>query len=221
MDYPDYNPAIDTPPLADEEIDALDALLQALPGEAAMNVEGLDGYLTALLLGPHPPSAMKSAAWLPLVWGGDGEGSAPFPSQKQRKRATMLVLRHLRAIDRQLQNAAAAWEPIFSIAETADAELVDAEDWCIGFLQAVAMDPEAWAPLFDDAEIGPALVPVALLGADESGLGEADLARLADPAQRDALSRAIVDAVLRLQARRAAAQMQEPAAGAGSCGSTA
>ena len=201
MDYPDYNPEYDTPPLSDAELDALDALLQALPGESAMNVEGLDGYLTALLVGPPLLARLKSADWLPVVWGGDGMGAAPFTSQKQRKRAAMLVLRHLHAIDQQLRTDAEAWEPVFSIAETPEREIVDAEDWCVGFLQAVALDPEAWAPLFDDAELGPALVPIALLGGDDSQLSQADAARLADPEQRDALSRAVVDAVLRLQAR--------------------
>ena len=203
MDYPDYNPDYDTPPLSDAELDDLDTLLQALPAEGAMNVEGLDGYLTALLVGPPSLARLKTADWLPGVWGGDGEGAAPFTSQKQRKRATTLVLRHLHAIQQQLRSDAEAWEPVFSIAETAEREFVDAEDWCIGFLQAVALDADAWAPLFDDPELGPALVPIALLGGDDSQLGTADAARLADPEQRDALSRAVVDAVLRLHARAA------------------
>lgn len=204
MDYPDYNPSIDPPPLSDDELEALDQLLQALPGEAAMNVEGLDGYLTALLVGPQLLQRFKSADWMPAVWGGDGAGSAPFASQKQRKRAALLVLRHLRAIDLQLSQAPAAWEPVFSIAETPAGELlVDAEDWCIGFLQAVALDPQAWAPLFDDAELGAALVPLALLGGDDGELSTADRERLEDPLQRDALSRAVVDAVLVLKARGA------------------
>ena len=201
MDYPDYNPALDSPPLSDEELDSLDQLLQALPGDTAMNIEGLDGYLTALVVGPPLLQRLKSADWLPVVWGGDGSGSAPFASQKQRKRAAVLVLRHLHAIHQQLQRDADAWEPVFSVAETPDGELVDAEDWCIGFLQAVALDSEAWAPLFDDATLGPALVPIALLGGDDSTLADADRQRLADPAERDALSRAVADAVPLLQAR--------------------
>ena len=40
---------------------------------------------------------------------------------------------------------APGWEPVFSIAEVDGDELVDAEDWCIGFLQAMDLAPEAWA----------------------------------------------------------------------------
>lgn len=202
MDYPDYDPRLDTPPLSEAELDELDTLLQALPGEAVMNVEGLDGYLTALLVGPPLLARLKTADWLPGIWGGDGDGTAPFASQKKRKRTAILVLRHLHGIEVQLRDDAAGWEPVFSIAETPQRDYVDAEDWCVGFLQAVALDPEAWSPLFDDADLGPALVPIALLGGDDSDLPEAAAARLADPAQRDALSRAVVDAVLLLRERR-------------------
>jgi uncharacterized protein len=92
---------------------------------------------------------------------------------------------------------------VFSIAETTQGELlVDAEDWCIGFLQGVELDPAAWSPFFDDGELGAALVPLALLGGDDSELDASDRARLEDPVQRDALSRAVVDTVLMMQARR-------------------
>ena len=198
MDYPDYNPALDELPLSDEELSALDALLQALPAEAAMNVEALDGYLTALLVGPDGLAGLKSADWLPAVWGGDGADGAPFASNKARKRATTLVLRHLRSIDGQLRDLAEhpeRWQPVFSVAEDGDEELVDAEDWCAGFLQAVPLAPEAWGALFDDAALGPALVPLALLGGDEAQLAPADAERLADPRWRDELSRAAMDAV--------------------------
>ena len=198
MDYPDYNPALDDAPLSDEELSALDALLQALPTDAAMNIEALDGYLTALLVGPDGLAARKSADWLPAVWGGDGADGAPFASNKARKRATTLVLRHLRSIDGQLRDLELhpeRWQPVFSVAEDGDEELVDAEDWCAGFLQAVPLAPDEWGALFDDAELGPALVPFALLGGDEAQLAPADAERLADPRWRDELSRAAMDAV--------------------------
>lgn len=206
MQYPDYKPALESPPLSDEELQALDALLGGLDTDDAMNVEALDGYLTALLLAPVPAAALKGADWLPDVWGGDGqgEGDAPFASGKQKKRAIVLVLRHLRAIDQALQHTPDRWEPVFSVAEDGDREFADAEDWCIGFLQAAAMDAEGWGRLFDDPVLGPLLLPIALLGGDDSTLSPADAERLADPEQRDELSRAIPDTVLALAARERA-----------------
>lgn len=203
MDYPDYRPELDQSPLTDEELQALDELLCDLPDEGAMNIEALDGYLTALVVGPRPASERRTAEWLPAVWGGDGEDGAPFASGRQRKRATVLVLRHLHSIHTALHERPDDWEPIFSVAETEDGGRADAEDWCAGFLQAVGLDAAAWEPLFDDPELGPALVPIALLGGDEASLAPSDRERLADVEERDALSRAVFDAVLLLQERKA------------------
>ena len=212
VDYPDYDPRLDTPPLSDEELLALDDLLARLPGEAAMNVEAVDGCLTALLLGPARALHHPSSTWMPLIWGSAPGATprgttAPFSSAKQRKRVALLVLRHLHAIDRTLARGEPHWQPVFSVAEGAGADgadLADAEDWCAGFLHGVALDDAAWAPLFDDPALGPLLQPLVLLGAEESALAPQDAARLADPQQRDAASRAVIDAVLALQQRRQA-----------------
>ena len=201
MEYPDYNPQIDNAPLTDEELEALDELLQAVPTEGSMNIEGMDGYLTGLLVGAPVFGRLRSADWLPAVWGGDGPNGEPFESNRQRKRATVLVLRHLHSIACQLRDQPDEWQPIFSVAETEEGELVDAEDWCIGFLQAVALSPDEWGAIFDDEELGAALVPIALLGGDDSELSEADREGLADPVQRDALSRAVMDGVMLLYRR--------------------
>lgn len=225
MDLPTYDPALATSALSDTELDALDGLLAGLGLETAMNAEALDGYLTALAVGPVPVAGRPGAEWLPRIWGdADGrtrqDAAAPFPSAKQRKRAVLLVLRHLHALRGALARSAAgepeAWEPVVSVAETeAGDEFVDAEDWCAGFLEAVALDAPSWASWFDDAELGPALVPVALLGGDPDALAAADRERLADPRERDALSRAALDAVPLLWARAAAAATLSAAASRG------
>ena len=80
VDYPRYDPASPVTPLTAAELDALDALLQALPADGAMTLDGLDGYLTALLVGPPALLATwPTADWLPLVWGGDGEAGPAGP----------------------------------------------------------------------------------------------------------------------------------------------
>ena len=198
MRSPDYQSTLDAPPLSDDALAALDALLAEAGGDAAMNVEMVDGYFTALLLAPTPVAQRPADDWMPSVWGG-GE---PFGSSKQRKRAIVLLLRHLHAIDLALRGDAEHWEPVFSVAETPDGdELADAEDWCIGFLQATTLDPEGWGALFDDSILGPLLLPVGLLGGDDGQLEPADAERLADPAHRDALSRSLPDTVLALAQR--------------------
>lgn len=207
MEYPRYNPASDHLPLSDDELNLLDDSLARLPSDAALNIEALDGYLSALLLSPQSLPDLPGAAWLPTVWGGDGEdGVAPFASGKQRKKLSLLVLRHLHSIAWQLGQRPEGWEPIFSVAEQEDgAELVDAEDWCVGFMLAVDLAPEAWAPLFERAKTAAALAPIALLGGDESQLAPEERERLGDPQWRDTLSREIPESVLTLWTLRGAA----------------
>jgi hypothetical protein len=109
MDYPRYDPASPITPLTAAELDGLDQLLQALPAEACMSLDGTDGFLTALQVGPaHLLATLETAEWLPLVWGGDGPGGAeeatPFASKRQRKATVVLLLRHLRHLADQLDH---------------------------------------------------------------------------------------------------------------------
>ncbi|MFT7721606.1 MAG: UPF0149 family protein [Roseateles sp.] len=202
MNYPHYRPESDDRPLSDEELNDLDELLAALPADATMNIEALDGYLAGLLLTPGRALAdLPGEAWLPEVWGGDGDADpAPFASGKQRKKVVMLVLRHLHSIATAWQRAPQAWEPIFSFAdgEDEDTEYADAEDWAAGFLMAVDLAPAAWAPWFEDAATAALLAPIAALGSPDGALAEGSAEA------RDEASRAIPDAMLALWARRQA-----------------
>lgn len=190
MSTPAYDPNSDLLPLDDAELDQLDTLLAALP--EAMNVEALDGYLTALLLAPQPLASLAGDDWLPIVWG----GGDPFPSGKQRKKVQLLVLRHARALDAQLRNP--AWEPLFSVIEQDGQEFIDAEDWCTGFMIGTDLDADGWAPRFDDPERGALLAPIELLGGDESQQDAEALASLDDPAVRDQLAREVHQGVAEL-----------------------
>ncbi|MEO8297049.1 MAG: UPF0149 family protein [Burkholderiales bacterium] len=192
MNLPQYNPALATAPLTDEEQDELETSLDQLGLDAAMNLEALDGYCCALLLAAALPAA---EAWLPPVWGFDApppEGSsAPFASGKQLKRCAQSVLRHLADVDRRLKADAEGYEPLFGIAQLDDEDatfVADAEAWCIGFLQGASLQPAFWDPLFEDATCGQALAPITLFAADPAELTDDERAMLDDIGQRDALS---------------------------------
>ncbi len=220
MNYPQYNPQTAVLPLTEAELHGLDSLLQSLPAEAVMSLDGVDGFFTAMLVGPPQWLAKAPTAdWLPWVWGGDGplgmDEAAPFASKRQRKDTVVLLLRHLRHLHQQLLAAPEDWEPIFSVAEQGPDEWVDARDWCAGFLQAVDLSPRDWEATWDDPAMGPALAPLLLLGGgleanelahDEAeGLDADTMAEdLNDPSVCDSLSRAVPDAVLRLLAQREA-----------------
>lgn len=192
MKHPQYNPDLDNPPLSEDELEELERTLDGLTHDEAMDLECLDGYLTALLLLDGLPD---TDTWIPPIWGG---GAAPFASGKQTKHFVQLVLRHMAAIDRQMKADVEAVEPIFSFAAVDGEELVDAELWCIGFLQATSLQPERWDPLFDDPGLGDALAPIVLLGIDPDQLSSAQQALLTSAEGRDALSRQVPDAIVEI-----------------------
>ena len=199
VQYPNYDPQSPLTPLTAEELATLDALLQDLPSDTAMSLDGFDGYLTALAIGPAALLSMPSADWLPLIWGGDTQGpddAAPFPTKRQRKNTVVMSLRHLRHLNHVLREQVDDWEPIFSVAESGPDEFADAREWCMGFLQAVDLMPEVWGEVWADAELNPLLV----LGGGLQGTPAVEDAELDldDPVQCDELSRAVPDAVLRL-----------------------
>lgn len=205
MHYPTYDPQSPVTPLAPEEVAALDMLLQRLPADGAMSLDGFDGFLSAFAMGPAALRALPTAEWLPLIWGGDTAGTddaAPFATKRQRKNTVLFALRHLRHISHVLQQTPDDWEPIFSIAEQGPDEWADAREWCMGFLQAVDLLPSAWDGLWAAPEVAPLLK----LGGGLEGVEQPDSgADMDDPATCDELSRAVPDAVLHLMAALAEA----------------
>lgn len=212
VQYPAYDPQSSVTPLSPEEMQSLDLLLQRLDTEEVMSLDGMDGYLTALAIGPAALRALPTGDWLPAIWGGDsdsnsdsGDEAAPFNSKRQRKNTVVLALRHLRHLQQQLHQSPDDWEPIFSIAEKGDEEWADAREWCMGFLQAVDLLPSAWGSVWTAPPLAGVLRPLLLLG---GGLDDAPLERLApgpgedtsDLAGCDAMSRAVPEAVLQLMA---------------------
>lgn len=208
MKFPQYNPELDNPDLNEAELDQLENLLNAVPSDSAMDVEGLDGYLTALLLAPELPSADD---WVPRIWGGQAGEDPPFSSGKQAKRVAQLALRHLASIDRRLRADVETLEPFFGIAERDDADgtegldpddpfWIDAGQWSAGFLLATELLPQYWEPLFDDPEWAELLAPLIQLGGEEVP---------EDLVQLDALSRQVPDLITALWEHRATVGAQQ------------
>ncbi len=205
MDYPRYDPSSAVTPLSPAELDALDRLLQALPADGAMSLDGVDGFLTALLVGPPALLAdLATADWLPWVWGGDAEGgneaAEPFASKRQRKATVVQLLRHLRHLQHQLDTALAEWEPVFSVAEKGPDEFVDARDWCAGFLQAVDLQPSAWDAAWGHPTLADAVAPLLALGGGLDGVESPEAPADDDLGGLDEASRAVPDAALVLRA---------------------
>jgi len=145
--------------LSPAELDELDNFL-ASPEleERSMDVSMLEGYLTAIVIGPQ---VVMPSHWLPWVWDrAEGQAEADFDSLDQANRIMNLLMRFMNGIARSFMDDPASFEPIYW------REVHwGAAEWCEGFLLGTQFNDDAWGLLW----IGkPQLAtPFLRLGTDE------------------------------------------------------
>jgi len=147
-------------PLSDDELDELDRFLMSdATGEESMDIAMLDGFLTALAIGPNtlPPSR-----WMPVIWGGE----MTWESEAQAKRMMSLVFRHANDILFTLRGYPDDFEPLLYEREHEGRKIPIIDEWCIGFVQGMALDEEAWRPLLDTEEGEDMVFPIMLYGTE-------------------------------------------------------
>jgi uncharacterized protein len=161
-------------PLSAAELDELEAfLMSGAASDKGMDIVTLDGFLTALVVGPElvPPSL-----WLPAVWGGTNE--PVFESPEQAERMIGLVLRRMNTINEMFGENSSGFEPLHYARETGDQTHRLADDWCFGFMRAIDLAGDAWEPFFDDETNRVLLLPILMLGTEE---GQDEIEAAADP----------------------------------------
>lgn len=137
--------------LSGDRIDRLADLLErrAVPFKG-LNLEALDGFLSALALSPEP---VPMEEWTPVVWG----GKAPrWADGDERREVQALLEEHLALATRRVCHegdelpghlAPLLWLPEHPDAPQPD-ELDLGSDWAGGFLEAVALREAAWDAWF-------------------------------------------------------------------------
>ena len=147
-----------TGPLADEELDELgDFLMSAATGDDSMDISMLDGFLTALAVGPN---TLPPGRWMPLVWGDD----MAWESQQQAERMMSLVFRHANDILFYLRENPETFEPLLYEREHEGKLIPVIDEWCAGFVRGMALDEASWRPLIESDEGEEMLYPILLFG---------------------------------------------------------
>lgn len=162
--------------LSDQEFDELDRfLMSAHCSDETMAMDALNGYLTAIAIGPVviPPEQ-----WVPRIWGPSPQDAPKFRDAQQRARIHELLARALEDIRVTFEVAPKDFEPLFSVQKFKGQELLDAEAWCWGFLEAISLNEAAWQPLRESSQ-AILLRAIDLLGAEE--IDEAQLVLVDDP----------------------------------------
>ena len=179
-------------PLAEaEQVELERFLISDATSDETMVFSALDGYLTAILVGP---TTLTMSQWYPGIWG-DKEDDAPhFETAEQAQHIMDLIMRHYNGIVWSLLHDPDAFEPLFDYVTFPDdaREYLDGEAWAYGFMQGLELCRRDWAPLFADPRGPEWLTPIRLLGADVS---EEDSALVRTPEQREAIAARIPTSV--------------------------
>jgi uncharacterized protein len=194
-------------PLSDAEFEQLESFLMSEDTpEECMDISMLDGFLTALVLGPE---TVLPSEWLALVWGGN-EGPQ-FSSLEQANQILQLVMRHMNGIILGLMAEPQEFAPVFYERRDEQGRLCTLpEEWCTGFMQGVALRHQAWQPILEDDEAAELLIPIQLFGTDKGHEWMESVPDRDDHDEREKLIAQIGDCVVALYAYWQPARMKQP-----------
>lgn len=152
-------------PLSETELDELDDFLMSnATGEDAMDLSMLDGFLTALAIGPHTVPADE---WLPMVWG----RPVRWPGTAVAEHMTGLVLRHANHLSDHLRHEPDLFEPMLLEREVDGKAIPIIDEWCTGFMKGIELDAASWQ-FFRETEEGTELLHPFWLYGTEAGWDE-------------------------------------------------
>ena len=145
------------PPHADLELLDTYLMSEAAPA-SSMGLSDLDGFLTALAIGPAP---VKPSEWLPLVWGNE---EPDFDTVKQADAVLGAIMARYTEIGHRVATDPDKLDPVFL--EGDDADIV-VTDWAAGFMDAVILHAKAWEPILENDEGRALMLPIMVLGSEE------------------------------------------------------
>ena len=155
--------------LSDDEINELEAFLASdkVPPDC-MDLSILDGFFTALLIGPN---LILPSQWLPVVWGETEQNTVRFESNDQAQRMVELLMRYYNERADDLHPDNDLFDPLFYYGSKEGKEYTMLELWCTGFMQGVQFDAKGWDSLMQSENDAALLTPMLLFGT-ESGVEE-------------------------------------------------
>lgn len=147
--------------LTDDDLGFLNhILLQYGNDNSVLDVSELDGFLTAIVSGPH---AIMPSQWFPALWGGAGN-EPQWQDQTQMHRFVSLVMQHMNNIVDMLMFAPAEYEALFNQNMQSKEEILIVEEWCFGYIRGVLLGN--WPVL--PADMQQHLNAIALHGKEEN-----------------------------------------------------
>jgi uncharacterized protein len=166
-------------PLSLEELGQLESFLLSdlMPEDSLSSIEMVDGYMTALIIGPDvvPPEI-----WIPYIWNEEKSDVPCFSSEAEADMIQELLVRHMNTITLQFLNEPDEFLPLyetFSYSDEQEKELA-VENWALGFTMGMELTHKSWSPLFEDEDTGMLAMPMLILSKltdDYNSLSEKDI----------------------------------------------
>lgn len=146
--------------LTDDSLDRLDSfLISDRVADDCMELSTLDGFLTAVAIGPE---LVKPSEWWPKVW---GDQEPEWSTPKEAEEIFQIIVMRYNEILRTVSAGESFFDPLFL--ESADGEIVVADDWAIGFMAGVSLRRAAWEPLFAATKQFAYIAPIVALSIDD------------------------------------------------------
>lgn len=150
-----------TDALNDDELDYLDDLLQNYGNDnSILDVNELDGFMTALVLSP---ADVPMTQWYPAIWGG-AQHEPELDSEEEADQVDELLTRMHDSLREQLAQAPDEFTALFYEGDYEGRTITVVEEWCFGFMRGVQL--AAWPAL--DADQGKWLDAIALHGDEKN-----------------------------------------------------
>lgn len=146
-------------PLLDQELDKLAAFLAGCGAGRAMNVEELDGFFCALVMGPE---LIMPSEYLPIVLGGGGDAGPSFASLEEANTVMQLLMRHWNTI----ATAVECGELYLPVMLKEESGSLQGRRWATGFMRGVSLRRASWSGLVQDEKENGSLFAIALLSGD-------------------------------------------------------
>ena len=113
----------------------------------------MDGYLTALIIGPD---LIMPSEWMADLWA----GRPAFDDTEEARMVTGTLMDHYNGIIRQLDGPPESYRPLYLPEDSSQPATIEhAAEWSQGFWRVIRRYP-GWRPLIEDKDARHLLVPI-------------------------------------------------------------
>ncbi len=170
--------------LIQDELELLEGFfLSELPPEGSLSsLEMVDGYMTALVVGP---GVVEPDLWLPFIWDQEDHAVPAFSSADDAAMIEGLLLRYMNSIALQFNDDPDGFFPIYELFDYGDEEeeMLAIQEWAVGFMVGMEMKHDSWKPLFANESNGMLALPMLMLSkiaGDYAALSEDEIADMVE-----------------------------------------